>query len=313
MRVGPVGAGPPLVGLVVDDHETRPACARAGRCSPRAPASPSVGDDEQLAPVLGAAGRGGDDRCAERRAAQVGDRCLEPDDALGGALGARPARRCRAPVTQVGVLEHGVHGAADRGAVAAALPRRQVEVDAVLVQPGVAVERSPAGPAWRRPPRGFVVAGAPARPPARWRSSPTARARRPSPARARRPRRQVGPRQLERLGRHAARRPPPASSSAAAPCSVAPHAASRSTLGRPAEADWSASRGSRCSDTTRWSTARVQATYSRRRRSASPICSSIGLKSSNSVVALARRASTCPACHTTDVPLRRRTARWSAR
>ena len=60
----PVGSGVPLVGLVVDDDE---AVGRAHEQVdvPLEHGVAELGDDEQLAPVLGAAGRGGDDRCRE--------------------------------------------------------------------------------------------------------------------------------------------------------------------------------------------------------------------------------------------------------
>ena len=99
------------------------------------------------------------------------------------------------PVREVGVLQHGVHGSADRRAVAAPLPRREVEVDGVLGQPGVV--RRPA----RRPPS-VGRRGGEQRRRAGWRSSPSAPTPRPS-ARARSASHVagVGPRQLERLGR----------------------------------------------------------------------------------------------------------------
>ena len=69
---GLVGARLPLVGLVVDDdepvggaHEQVDVALEHGGAE--------LGDDEQLAPVLGAAGCGRNDRRGERRAAQRGD------------------------------------------------------------------------------------------------------------------------------------------------------------------------------------------------------------------------------------------------
>ena len=61
---------------------------------------------------------------------------LAADDALGRGLGRGGVVEAGAG-GQVDRLEHGVDGPADGGAVAALLPRRLVEVDAALGQPGV--------------------------------------------------------------------------------------------------------------------------------------------------------------------------------
>jgi len=131
-----VAAGRPAVGLVVDDdqagrraHEQVDVALEHGAAD--------VDDDEQLPPVLGASGRGAHDRCVERRVRQRGDERFEPEDPLRRALHGGQAVDVAA-ARQVGILEHGVHRPTDGRAVAAALPRRQVQVDGVLAQPGIA-------------------------------------------------------------------------------------------------------------------------------------------------------------------------------
>ena len=94
-----------------------------------------LGRDEQLAVVLVL-----DERCGrsvpERRAGERGDRAPRPDDAFGRALRLGETVDVVA-VVEVAELEHAVDGAADRRAVATALPRRELEVDGVLAQAGV--------------------------------------------------------------------------------------------------------------------------------------------------------------------------------
>ena len=68
--------------------------------------------------------------------AERGDLRFEPEDALCRALHGRKTIDVVA-AGQVGVLQHGVHGPPDRRAVATTLPRRQVEVDALLGQSGI--------------------------------------------------------------------------------------------------------------------------------------------------------------------------------
>ena len=172
-----------------------------------------------------------------------------------------------------------MHGAPDRRAVAAALPRRQVEVDAVLGQPGVGgVAVGAAGPASSAGGRSAVGGarrgGARRRP---HRAGGHRAAARSAPHVA-----GVGPRQLERLG---GGRGSGTAASSSADGAVAGGAGRGQHVWRSVALRRAARRsrsGLRCSDTTRWSTARVHATYSRRRRSASPICSSSGWNSSNS-------------------------------
>ena len=60
------------------------------------------------------------------------------EDALGGALRIGEAIDVAA-VLEVGELQHAVHRSTDGRAVAAALPWRQVEVDRVLAQAGIAL------------------------------------------------------------------------------------------------------------------------------------------------------------------------------
>ena len=61
-----------------------------------------------------------------------------------------------APARQVAELQHPVHGAADAGAVAATLPRRQLDVDRTLVEAGVVdlVALAGTGEFLRQPGRG---------------------------------------------------------------------------------------------------------------------------------------------------------------
>ena len=136
----------------------------------------------------------------------------------------RRARRCRARI-EIGVLQHGVHGPADRGAVAAALPGRQVEVDGLLVEaPASAGTPRSSSPATSR---------ARARPVAL-----VADRRRPRPQRPRRARRATR-RHRPRAARAPVRRRrgsgTAASSSTVAPWASAPPAARTWALGARVE------------------------------------------------------------------------------
>ena len=304
MRPSWSAPGTPLVGLVVDDDEARRRAHEQVDVALEHLLA-ELGDDEQLAPVLGAAGRGGDDRGAERRAAQVGDPLLEPEDALGRALGGGQHARCRRPWRDRRPAARRARPGrppcrSDRAATAAGRGRRRPWpapdrwCRRPSARPALGSARWPSPPSLRRrrPP--------PARRRARWRSWPTAPGRRPSPAPARRPT-PPGRATAARAARPApARRRRRARRARAAPCSAAPHAASRFGARQAGRGRRLASRGLRCSDTTRWSTARVHATYSSRRRSASPICSSIGLNSSNSSLPFSASVHV-PGGHTTDI------------
>ena len=139
-------------------------------------------------------------------------------------------RSMSAPRQQVGVLQHGVDGPPDGRAVAAPLPRRQVEVDGVLGQAGVGGR----GPRRRRRDAGVgvgdrVVVGERRRPAGwRWSSSAPTPRRRPGPARRPTPRRRPTAARARR--RRSASSGSAEPSSAAAPWPAAPPSASTVAL-----------------------------------------------------------------------------------
>ena len=195
-----VGAGAPLVGLVVDDDEARRACARAGRCSPRAPCSPSSATTNSSrqcsAPPAAAATIGA--ASAERHS--VGDplprarRCPPPRTAPRRARRCRRRWRGRRPAARR-ARPGRPPCRSGRAATAAGRGRRRPWP---VRRRRCRRRRSAAPPSASSP---AIAVGQP-----RWRWSPSAPTPRPiARARSALPLGDVGPRQLERVGRRSAR------------------------------------------------------------------------------------------------------------
>ena len=132
--LGAGGAGPPCVGLVVDDDETSVGAHEQVDVALEHPIADERGD-EQLAVVLGLDG-GTDDRRRECGAGERLDVRLEADDALGSALGSGEVGDVVA-VGEIAELERPVDGAPDSGAVSPTLPGWELEVDGVFAEPFV--------------------------------------------------------------------------------------------------------------------------------------------------------------------------------
>ena len=240
-----VGVARPRVGLVVDDHQPVVGRGTRGRRSPRAWCR---------RPARRRTSRGGSRgrpprapcRSRARSGASAAMSSSSPMIAFGRGLGGGGGVDAVAG-REVDRLEHRVHRAPDRGAVAALVPRRQLEVARLLGQAGVARprrRRSAASPRQR---------GGGARRVGR-RRRPSARSRR----RATRPRRwATAPAPAAATRRAAAVAGAPdavqcgASSAACHSSSAWVHVVA---VGRLAPAPV------RCTETTRWSRARVPAT-----------------------------------------------------
>ena len=133
--LGAVGAWPPGVGLVVDDHV--PVVGAHEQVD--VPLEHAIADgrgDEQLAVVFGSTAPPA--RPAPRAPSGRVPRPIASSPMMPSAAHWAAASSSMSwPCVEIAELERAVHGAADSGAVAPALPRRELEVDGVLAKPFV--------------------------------------------------------------------------------------------------------------------------------------------------------------------------------